>query len=321
MNPEGGIFGILKDVNEEGDPHLMKCLREPGTEVIFSNVLVDEHKKPRWEGDGEEPPAWGNNYQGMWTKDMRDVPMSHPNSRCTLLAEAIANHDKVRNADPDGVPLRVITYSGRDSDTMPPIWVAKDMDNGVVIGASIVSRATATEMGASGVNRQPWANAPFVAAPLAEYLQAQFNFYTSPALKQKPIMAGLNYFLTHEARGSNGKGLLGEKRDVHVWLGWLEMYAHGDVEAIASPIGMLPKYADLKKLFREKIDKDYPESLYTMQFSLYIDNIIARIDLQEAAWRKEEGASERLFAVYEEQKAALLALKKSIGEVVKPQDL
>ncbi len=321
VNPEVGIFGILKDVNEEGDPHLMKCLRKPGTEVIFSNVLVDEHKRPRWEGDGEEPPAWGNNYQGMWTKDMRDVPMSHPKSRCTLLAEAIANHDKARNADPNGVPVRVITYSGRDSDTMPPIWVAKDMDSGVAIGASIVSRATATEMGASGVNRQPWANAPFVAAPLAEYLQAQFNFYTNPALKQKPIMAGLNYFLTHEARGSNEKGLLGEKRDVHVWLGWLEMYAHGDVEAIASPIGMLPKYADLKKLFREKIDKDYPESLYTMQFSLYIDNIIARIDLQEAAWRKEEGASERLFAVYDEQKAALLALKKSIGGVVKPQDL
>ena len=108
---------------------------------------------------------------------------------------------------------------------------------------------------------------------------------------------------------------------MHVWLGWLELYAHGDVEAIATPIGMLPKYEDLKKLFRDKIDKDYPESLYTMQFSFYIDNIIARLDLQDAAWRKEEGASDRLFTVYAEQKAALLELKKNIGEVVKPQDL
>ena len=319
VNPEIGIFGILKDVNEEGDPHLMQCLREPGTEVIFSNVLVDEHKKPRWEGDGEEIPAWGNNYQGMWTKDMTDVPMSHPNSRCTLLAKAIANHDTARNADPAGVQVKVITYSGRDSNTMPPIWVAKNMDEGVAIGASIVSKATATEMGATGVNRQPWANAPFVAAPLAEYLQAQFDFYTNSAMMQKPIMAGLNYFLTHEARGSNGKGLLGEKRDVHVWLGWLELYAHGDVQAIATPIGMLPKYEDLKRLFKEKINKDYPESLYTMQFSLYIDNIIARIDLQEAAWRKEEGASGRLFKVYADQKAGLLALKKTVGETAKPQ--
>ncbi len=321
VNPEVGIFGILKDVNEEGDPHLMKCLRHPGTEVIFSNVLIDEHKKPRWEGDGEELPAWGNNYQGMWTKDMTDVPMSHPNSRCTLLAEAIANHDKARNADPAGVQVRVITYSGRDSNTMPPIWVAKNMDAGVAIGASIVSKATATEVGATGVNRQPWANAPFVAAPLAEYLQAQFDFYNSPAMTEKPVMAGLNYFLTHEARGGSGKGLLGEKRDVHVWLGWLELYAHGDVQAIATPIGMIPCYEDLKKLFDEKLGKAYPESLYTMQFSLYIDNIIARIDLQEAAWRKEEGASGRLFAVYAGQKAALLELKKTAGDVVKPQDL
>ena len=38
INPECGIFGIVEDVNWEGDPILMKCLREPGTEVIWSNV-------------------------------------------------------------------------------------------------------------------------------------------------------------------------------------------------------------------------------------------------------------------------------------------
>ena len=108
---------------------------------------------------------------------------------------------------------------------------------------------------------------------------------------------------------------------MHVWLGWLELYAHGDVQAIATPIGLIPKYADLKQLFTSKISKEYPESLYTMQFSLYIDNIIARIDLQEAAWRKEPGASARLFAIYEEQKAGLLALKAARGAIVKPQDL
>ena len=84
---------------------------------------------------------------------------------------------------------------------------------------------------------------------------------------------------------------------------------------------MIPKYEDLKKLFNEKINKEYPVSLYTMQFSLYIDNVVARIDLQEAAWRKERGTSERLFAVYEEQKAGLLALKAAKGNIVKPQDL
>jgi phosphoenolpyruvate carboxykinase (GTP) len=321
VNPEIGIFGIIEDVNQEGDPYLMKCLRQPGAEVIFSNVLVDGQGKPRWVGDGEPVPEKGTNYQGQWTKAMADVPMSHPNSRCTLMAEAVGNHNKEVNADPAGIVIKVITYSGRDSNTMPPIWVAKDMDAGVTIGASIVSKATAAEIGATGVNRQPWANTPFVAGTLANYLDAQLNFYGNSKMTKKPVMAGLNYFLTHEARDGKGTGLLGEKKDVHVWLGWLELFTHGDVGAIETPIGLIPKYEDLKKLFRESINKDYPESLYTMQFSLYIDNMIARIDLQETAWRKEQGASKRLFAVYAEQKAALLALKAAKGEIVKPQDL
>lgn len=321
VNPEIGIFGILQDVNAEGDPYLIKCLRGQGTEVIFSNVLVDDTNTPHWVGDGEPIPSKGVNFKGPWTPDKTDVPMSHPNSRCTLLAESIANHNKAFNYDPKGVEVKVITYSGRDSNTMPPIWVAKNMDAGVAIGASVVSKATATEVGATGVNRQPWANAPFIAAPMAEYLEAQFNFYGNPLMTHKPIMSGLNYFLTHEARGGSGKGLLGEKRDVHVWLGWLELYAYGEVQAIETPIGMLPRYADLKKLFKDVINKEYPESLYTMQFSLYIDNVVARIDLQHEAWSKESGADKRLFAVYEEQKAGLLALKAAKGDIVKPQDL
>ncbi len=321
VNPEIGIFGIIEDVNMEGDPYLMKCLRQPGAEVIFSNVLIDEQKKPRWTGDGEPLPERGINFQGPWNQEMKDVPISHPNSRCTLLAESVGNHNKPVNADPNGIIIEVITYSGRDSNTMPPIWVAKSMDAGVAIGASIVSKATAAEIGASGVNRQPWANTPFVACNLADYLDAQLNFYNNDQMTRKPIMAGLNYFLTHEARGGSGKGLLGEKRDVHAWLGWLELYTHGDVQAIDTPIGMIPKYADLKRLFQEKINKEYPESLYTMQFSLYIDNVIARIDLQEAAWRKEQGASERLFAIYTEQKTALLALKSAKGGIVRPQEI
>ncbi len=321
VNPEAGIFGIVEDVNQEGDPFLMKCLRQPGTEVIFSNVLVDKDRKPRWVGDGEDVPAGGTNFQGEWTPDMTDVPMSHANSRCTLVAEAIGNHDKEGNADPAGVQVDVFTYSGRDADTVPPIWVAKSMNAGIAIGASLVSAATATEVGATGVKRQPWANAPFIAGGLPDYLDAQLKFFNSDKLAKKPIISGLNYFLTHEARGGSGSGLLGEKKDVHVWLDWLELYAHGEVEAIDSPIGYLPKYEDLKKLFSDKLDKEYGEDLYTMQFSLYIDNIVARIDLQTAAWKEEDNASEELFKIYVEQKAALEALKAEKGAIVKPQDL
>ena len=327
VNPEIGIFGIVEDVNQEGDPYLMECLRGDGTEVIWSNVLVDENGVPHWAGNGESHPSKGVNFQGEWHEGKTDaagkpVPISHKNSRCTLLCSAIKNHATEANADPAGVPVKVITYSGRDADTMPPVWVAKNNDAGVAIGASIVSAATATEIGASGVRRQPWANAPFIPGALADYMDAQFKFFNSEKLSAtgRPIMAGLNYFLTHANRGGDGKGLLGEKRDVKVWLGWLERFSHGDVEAIETPIGHIPKYEDLKALFAE-IDKDYPKALYDMQFSLYVDNIVARIDLQTEAYNKEENLPPQLFEVYEAQKAGLLELKNTHGAVVHPDKL
>ena len=328
INPEAGIFGIVEDVNWEGDPILMECLRNPGTEVIWSNVLIDENGVPQWVGNGEDPPAQkGKNFQGPWEQGMLDangkeIPMSHPNSRCTLSNKALGNYSAMNEAS-SGVETRIVTYSGRDSDTMPPVWVAKDSDRGVVIGASIVSAATATEVGATGVRRQPWANAPFIPGSLGDYMEAQFQFFGSAkiAADRRPILAGLNYFLTHEARGGTSKKLLGEKRDVKAWMAWLERRAHGEVEAIDTPIGYLPKYEDLKNLFKSKIDKDYPEDLYNKQFSLYIDNIIGRIDLQVEAYGKEKHIPQKLYDILKEQRQELVALKDKYGAIVTPQQL
>ena len=100
INPEAGIFGIVEDVNWEGDPVLMNCLRYPGTEVIWSNVLIDENGVPQWTGNGEDPlPLKGINFQGDWErgkidKNGKEIPMSHPNSRCTLSNKALGNTPK-----------------------------------------------------------------------------------------------------------------------------------------------------------------------------------------------------------------------------------
>ncbi len=328
INPEQGIFGIVADVNRDGDPNLMKCLRAPGTEVIWSNVLVDDKGVPHWTGNGEEHPDKGINFQGEWHTGKTDangneIPISHPNARCTLLCEAILNYNKSVGDMPEGATVKVVTYSGRDADTMPPVWVGKNSDHGVVIGASIVSAATATEVGASGVKRQPWANAPFIPGPLADNMKAQFDFYGNAKFSDagRPILAGLNYFLTDESRGGTTKKLLGEKRDVRVWLTWLAKFAQGDVEGIATPIGYLPKYDDLKAIFSGAIGKDYPRELYDKQFSLYIDMVQARIDLQREAFGKEADLPAKLFEVYDEWAASLAAMKERYGSVVTPAQL
>ncbi len=327
INPECGIFGIVEDVNMEGDPKLMVLLRNEGTEVIWSNVLIDENGVPHWTGNGEEPPVKGFNFQGPWEKGIIDkngkpVPISHPNARATLTSKALANYSP-KNEDPEGVITRVFTYSGRDSDTMPPVRVAKNSDYGVVIGASIVSAATATEVGATGVKRAPWANAPFIPGSLADYMDAQFLFFGNKKIagEHKPVMAGLNYFLTEKARGGTSNKLLGEKRDVKVWLAWLERRVYNEVGVIETPIGEIPRYEDLKEMFREIIKKDYPESFYVKQFSLYVDNIIAMIDLQINAYGKEKNIPGKLFEVLNEQRGGLQNLKQIFGPVVTPADI
>ena len=325
INPEKGIFGIVRDVNRASDPHLMKALREAGAEVIWTNVLIDDNKVPHWVGNEEEHPRKGVNFQGEWWEGKTDengkpIPLSNPNARCTVDNKFIRNYNMVAAQDPRGVEIKVITYSGRDSDTMPPVWVARNPDHGVVIGASILSAATATEVGAKGVRRQPWANEPFIPGPLADYMDAQFVFFNSDKLKSKPIMAGLNYFLTHGARGGEGDELLGEKPDVKVWLGWLERRAHGDVAAIETPIGFIPKYKDLEELFAE-IGKEYTQELYDKQFAFYVDNIIARIDLQEDAYRKKKNTPAKLFEIYAEQRKGLEALKAEYGPIVSVDQL
>jgi phosphoenolpyruvate carboxykinase (GTP) len=295
--------------------------------VIWSNVLIDENGVPHWVGNGEQPPKKGSNFQGEWTEGMTDrsgkpVPLSHPNARCTLASRALDNYSQ-NSEDPAGVETRIVTYSGRDSDTMPPVWVARNSDEGVVIGATIVSAATATEVGATGVKRSPWANAPFIPGALGDYMDAQFRFFGNEKIApgKQPVMAGLNYFLTHQARGGEGKKLLGEKRDVKVWMAWMERRAHGEVDAIDTPIGYIPRYEDLKALFKSIIDKDYEEALYTRQFSIYVDNIVARIDLQVDAYGKDTGIPPKLFEILHRQKEQLLALRAIHGPVVAPARL
>jgi phosphoenolpyruvate carboxykinase (GTP) len=219
------------------------------------------------------------------------------------LHTALANYsDKAE--DPKGVETRVITYSGRDSDTMPPVWAARNSRPRRRHRCLHRIGGHRHGGGAKGVKRAPWANAPFIPGALGDYMKAQFDFFGSDAIadSKRPVMAGLNYFLTEQARGGSGSGLLGEKKDVKVWLGWLERRAHGEIDAIETPIGFIPRYEDLKGLFETLIDKPYPKDLYDRQFSLYVDNILARNDLQTAAYGKEENIPATLFDVLREQR-------------------
>ncbi|MBT3321398.1 MAG: phosphoenolpyruvate carboxykinase (GTP) [Anaerolineae bacterium] len=321
VNIERGIFGIIGDVNAKDDPLIFKAITEP-KELIFSNILTTEDGKAYWSGMGKdiEVPTAGFNHAGAWKKgDLdaagKEIPMSHPNSRFTTTISELDNADE--NYDnPNGVAVDGIFYGGRDSDTNVPISESLSWEHGVFVGATIESETTATTLGATGKRASsPMANMDFVIVPLSLYLNNHIKFGNK--LKRCPKVFSTNYFL------KNAEGqYMNEKTDKRVWALWAEGRVHGEYEAIETPVGLLPKYEDLKVLFDGAFDdRDYTLEEYNEQFSIRTDKYLAKLDRMEELFSSEDNMPEEFWTVLKSQRASLEALAGKLGTVVAPSAL
>jgi len=316
-NVESGIFGIIRDVSVDSDPVIWNALTTPG-EVIFSNVLKTDSGQPRWLSDGREEPTAGVNFQGDWTKGKKDangkeIPCAHMNSRYTIRISALTNRDPLAD-DPSGVPVGGIIYGGRDSDTWPPVRQSFDWAHGVLtMGAVLESETTSATLGAEGVRAfQPMSNMDFISLPLGKYLSNHLEF--AAASQKMPLIFASNYFI----RGEEGKYLTGMNAK-NVWIKWMELRTHGEVEAIETPIGLLPKYEDLKTLFRQVLDQDYAESDYEKQFVIRVPENLAKLDRIEAIYRsKVDDAPDVLFENLAAERARLQAAQAEHGDRISP---
>lgn len=274
-NVERGIFGIIRDVNPEDDPIIYKVLTTP-RELIFSNVLINDGQ-PYWMGMGQEIPDEGINYSGEWYKGKIDeqgneITPSHKNARYTIRMSDLDNCD-ARYNDPEGVPVEGFVYGGRDSDTSMPVVETLDWSHGVLVGACLESETTAATLGEAGKRtHNPMANLDFLALPVGEYIQNHLDFGTGSA--QTPSVFGVNYFLKDEETGEYLNAILDKK----VWMQWMDRRVHGDMEAIETPVGYIPRYEDLVELFAEYMDKDYTRKDYEEQFALRLDKYIAKYE-------------------------------------------
>lgn len=313
VNVEQGIFGIIRDVNPDDDPVIYDALTKPG-EVIFGNVLIKDGK-PYWEGMGQELPADGVNYQGKWTKDMEDVSPSHKNARYTIRISALDNQDPMLN-EPKGVPVTGIVYGGRDSDTCVPVEEAFNWAEGIIAkGASIESETTAATLGQQGVRTfNMMSNMDFLAIPLGKYIQNNLDFANDA--KKVPSIFSVNYFL----KGKDGKYLNG-MLDKKVWILWAELKANGDVEGIETPTGLIPKYEDLAKLFKESLGNEYSQKDYQQQFTVRVPELLAKYDRIEEIYKGVEDTPAVVFETFNKIRERLNAAKQKHGDYINPFDL
>lgn len=318
VNVENGIFGIIKDVNAEDDPLIFKTLQTPGNEIIFSNVLTGPDNLPYWMGMGVDHPDRGRNFTGEWFEGKRaadgsPIPFAHSNARYTLRLGYLENIDPAFN-DKNGVLVSGIIYGGRDSDTSVPIEESADWKSGIILKAcTLESETTSATIGKEGVLvPQPMANLDFISYPIGTYIRNNINFVEG--IKDVPRIYTVNYFLKDE-KGN----FLTHKLAKKVWLHWAERRIHNELDAHRTPMGFIPKYEDLKSLFLEIFEEDFPEDLYRQLFKFRIDAWIAKLSRAISFYqRMAPDCPEEYYAVWKSMVAKLEELKREFGPFIEP---
>lgn len=318
VNIECGIFGIIQDINPDDDPLIHEILTSPG-EIIYSNVLIKD-AKPWWQGMGVELPKNGTNYTGDWFEGKTDekgekISPAHKNARYTVALNAVSNCDPELD-NPAGVELGGILYGGRDYRSYVPVQQGYDWEHGIVAyGAALETETTFAIVEAEGKHEiNIMSIQDFISIPLGQYLHNYLQF--GKKLNKPPLVFGVNYFLRDLETGE----FLNDHQDKHVWVKWMELRINKDVDAIKTPTGWIPKYEDLKPLFRQVLDKDYSKKDYTKQFSIRVSENLAKLNRVEAFYHENiPDLSSEVWHVLNEQRTRLIKAQKKFGNYIPPE--
>jgi len=317
VNVEIGLFGIIRDINPEDDPIIWEVLHSKN-ETIFSNVLMTEDGEVYWIGKPGKLPERGINYAGEWYPGKVDnngnkIEPSHKNARFTTSLKNLVNLDPEYD-NPEGVLLGGIIYGGRDSDIWVPVQEAYGWEHGIVtMGASIESETTAATLGKTGVRTfNPMSNLDFLSIPIGRYVDMNIKF--GKLLKNPPKIFAVNYFL----KGKDGK-YLNSKLDKMIWLKWMELRVNGDINAINTGTGFIPKYEDLKILFKDVLKREYEKKEYIKQFTLRVPENLSKIDRIIKIYNNlGSDVPDLLYKILKEQRERLNNLKRKKGEYISP---
>ena len=318
VNVEAGIFGIIQDVNPTDDPAIFKVLTNPG-EIIFSNVLVKDGK-PYWLGMGSEIPKDGINFSGAWYDGKKDefgnpIPPAHKNARYAVALKALENCDPELD-NPQGVELGGIMYGGRDAKAYVPVQQSFSWEHGIIAyGASLETETTFAIVGEEGVPEiNMMSIQDFISIPLGQNVRNNLEF--GRKLKKCPAIFGVNYFLRDKDDGK----FVNDIQDKHIWVKWMELRVHGEVDAIESPTGYLPKFEDLRRLFRQVLYKTYLKEDYIKQFTIRVAENLGKIERVQRFYQENVSDTPlELFGILYLQRERLLKAREKYGDYISPE--
>ena len=236
INPEAGFFGVAPGTGESTNVTAVETL---WGNTIFTNVALRPDGDVWWEGLTDEAPAQLIDWEGNeWTPDS-GRPAAHPNSRFTVSA---AQCPQISEDWEEAVPLDVILFGGRRASNVPLVVEATDWTHGVFLGSNISSERTAAAEGTVGeLRRDPFAMLPFCGYNMADYFGHWLKVGRGLRFDRAPRIFQVNWF----RRGADGRFLWPGFGDNSRVVDWIIRRIAGEVPAVDSPIGRLPRVEDL----------------------------------------------------------------------------
>ncbi len=272
VNPENGFFGVAPGTNEHSNYNALMTTKK---NCIFTNVCHDlDNNTVWWEGLDNNPPKNALNWRGEkwdYTKydkaDKVGTSGAHPNSRFTAMA---ANCPCISDAfnSLQGVPLTAIIFGGRRAKTAPLVYESRNWQHGAFVGSIMASETTAAAAGAVGVvRRDPMAMRPFVGYDMGDYFQHWLNM--GKKIPNAPKIFHVNWFRT-DAEGHFIWPGFGDNMRV---LMWILARCAGEVDAVETPIGFVPKAEDINIEGLDGVTVDTIRDLLTIDNVSWLEDV------------------------------------------------